>query len=154
MKKLSLLALSLFLVVGTMSAQNPHINKKDQAGVVADWSTEIVCFSGVVAGNGNASSVTAYLEVAVDAETLCYNPAGGAKDDVGVPGHQSFTVKGEAQTFDCKNGKANLQNVCAALNIEVSCPNWKWTGVVEDVHILSVSLIINGKTLDVTNFYH
>jgi hypothetical protein len=107
----------------------------------------------VVAGNGNASSVTAYLIVEVEADTYCYNPANGAKDPGGVPGHQDFTITGDAQTFDCKNGKADLQNVCASLDIVVSCPNPQWTGVVSNLNIISVTLVINDKTLDVTEYY-
>jgi hypothetical protein len=153
MKKLISFAVLMFFVVGVLSAQNPHINKKDQKNVDATWSTEEVCFSGVVAGNGNASSVSAYLIVEVEANTFCYNPAGGAKDPGGVPGHQSFTVIGEAQTFDCRNGKAHLQDVCAEIGIVVDCPNPKWTGVVDDLNIVSVVLVINGKLLDVSNYY-
>lgn len=153
MKRLIVLALCSFLVAGVLSAQNPHINKKDQANVVATANPEIVCFSGIVAGNGNASSVAAHIIVELDAKTLCFNPAGGAKDNVGVPGHQSFTVVGEQQNFDCRNGKADLRDVCAVLNIVVPCPNAQWTGVIEDFRIINVTLIINGKALDVTSFY-
>ena len=153
MKKLFSIAIVAFFVVGAVSAQNPHINKKDRANVDATWSTEEVCFSGVVAGNGNASSVTAYLIVEVEANTFCYNPAGGAKDPGGVPGHQDFTITGEAQTFDCKNGKADLKDVCAALDIVVDCPNPKWSGVIDDLNIISVVVVINGKILDVSSYY-
>lgn len=153
MKRLIVLAMCSFFVAGVLSAQNPHINKKDQATVVATATPEIICFSGIVAGNGNASSVAAHIVAEVDARTLCFNPAGGAKEDVGVPGHQSFTVVGEQQIFDCRNGKADLRDVCAVLNIVVSCPNAKWTGVVEDFNVISVTLIINGKALDITGFY-
>ena len=150
MKKFFPLALIMFFVGGVVSAQNPHINKKDQP--IVDYSAEIVCFNGVVAGNGNASSVTAYLEVEVEANTFCYNPAGGAKDPGGVPGHQDFVFTGEEQTFNCKNGKANI-DVCAELDIVVDCPNQQWKGVVEDLSIISVTLWINGIPLDVTDYY-
>lgn len=153
MKNLISFTLAMFLVVGMASAQNPHINKKDVPGLVCTSSPELVCFSGVVAGNGNASSVTAYLIVDVECDTYCFNPAGGAKDDIGVPGHQGFTFQGEEQTFDCRNGKANLQNVCAALNIDPGCPNAQWEGVIENLQVNSVILMINGKALDVTGYY-
>lgn len=117
-------------------------------------TAEEVCFSGMVAGNDNSSSVNAYLIVHVEAETYCFNPAGGARDDIGVPGHTDFTVIGEAETFDCRNGKAYIENVCASLDIMVDCPNPKWTGVVENLIVNSVVLVINGKTLDVTSYYN
>jgi hypothetical protein len=154
MKKLIAISIAAFFIVGAVSAQNPHINKKDRANVVATATPEEVCFSGVVAGNGNASSVNAYLIVDVEADTYCFNPAGGAKADIGVPGHMDFTVVGEAETFDCRNGKAYIENVCAALDIVVDCPNPKWAGVVENLVIKSVVLVINGKLLDVTSYYN
>lgn len=153
MKKLIAITIASLFAVGAVLAQNPHINKKDRSNVVATANAEEVCFSGVVAGNGNASSVNAYLIVDVEADTYCFNPAGGAKDDIGVPGHMDFTVIGEAETFDCRNGKAYIENVCATLGIVVDCPNNKWTGVVENLIIKSVVLVINGKTLDVSSYY-
>jgi hypothetical protein len=153
MKSLISLAFISLFGVGVALAQNPHINKKDQSSVIATCSIEEVCFTGVVAGNGNASSVNAYLIVEVDASTLCYNPAGGAKEADGVPGHKNVIIQGPSQTFDCRNGKAFLQNVCTSLDIAVDCPNDQWTGVVEDLSILSVTLVINGKTLDVSSYY-
>lgn len=151
MKKIIATAIAAFFVVGVVSAQHPHINKKDQANAeVAYDEVEGVCFTGVVAGNGNASSVDAYLIVEIEADTYCRNPAGGAKDDIGVPGHMDYTITGDVQTFDCKNGKASI-HVCADVP-GPDCPNPQWTGWVENVFIKSAVLVINGIPLNVSRY--
>jgi len=149
MKRIFAFVVVLLFAVA-VTAQNPHINKQDQADVVAYVDGVTVYFTGLVAGCGRASTVDAYLIVDALVKTECYNPAGQGP----VPGQSGITFTGEVETFAvAKNGKA-LISCSATIDDTVEGPNSQWNCFVAGIiSINSVTLVINGIEMDVTSYF-
>lgn len=160
MKKsiLSIIIASIALVsfnIASAQKANPHFNKTNPPTVTGSYITSganteyQVCASGIVYGNGNASSVQAYLKVEGSATTECKN---GGQDAGPVSGQTSFSTQSPTQTFPATNGNANF-SLCTTLIGSCKGQGSGWSSAVANVIITKVTLYVNGSAVDLTTYF-
>jgi hypothetical protein len=138
-------------VVGAASAQSGHFNLGGKGLTCIDNGTTLTC-SGKVSGLGGTTfQITVSVQDA-DASVLCFNPAGGAKEDTGVPGQGfSFTAAGTTgEQTTPRNGSFNFSfSTATPLAPAGSCPSAQWTTEIDDVDfcgLATLTLFENGSS--------
>lgn len=155
---LSLSALIVTLLsISSVSAQSVKFHLKDPPTVTitpvqngANISFQI-CISGTVYGCGNASSVSASLNLSGTADVLCFNKGNGTGQEGGsVPGQNNFSVSSPTINFAATNGHADF-SICVTIGGDC-----KGGGMdhfeVTNLRNLAGDLIVNGKTVNLNRF--
>lgn len=160
------IALIALFTFGNAFAQkaNPKVNNPDKEDVLlsdiySDGSYTICIDNARITGAGNSTSVSAFLEAVGTADVLCYNNGQNKKEDPSYMPGQTFKATGNTVNLGAPDSNGNIiitadDHVC--VTISGSCKNAKggfgWTSEVSNVDITKLTLYINGKPVDMTEY--
>ena len=129
----------------TAFAANPHFIGQPTCAV--DEHGNLDC-GGRMAGLGNVSEVSAFLEADISAIFGCDNPGPGIHIPPGQP--EDFQdVAGEQETLPVRNGQASFDlSITAPQPAEgFECPNPNWDIVLVSITYSDVSVIVGEDEL-------